>query len=915
MLERDQRDEPARITTLMDNLNNLKSKLNNFTVMDELGQPIGEIQDLILDDTHQLNLVIATSDAAESKPPVLLNGRRIKKVSVQTHAVFVDIVKADVNFLPAYTPSESSASRGDHSTNRAELNSSALLPSAQPPLSYSAASAAAAALMGESAIASNSELSSVEETISLEDDSFTSDSLFAESADNFAALDDDLFASDPLLPEPTDDFAALVEGASVEETISLEDDSLTSDSLFAESADNFAALDDDLFASDPLLPEPTDDFAALVEEPSMESIESLDDWLLDDPSTDQNDLATSLDLPDLELSLSEDFSSDSESASDLMTNNSLDEDWSDLVSPIDQPSLGYAPPSEDISLPDFSNDDLETPSFSLDEADEPAELGFASWEQASQPIETLSSDVLNTLADGEIESEFEDLPDINSLANDFAEEPLNENAEEFLLPSDFGEAGFTNDFTLESLSELDPPSEVPLDDFGFPDSSIPDNDLANQVPDLDFNLDEGLGEAEPVLLWADETESGELFELNLDDSFDPSPTKTVGGFELELAEEVADLNLLARDSTDLEFETDALGLDLETDSTDLEFETDALGLDLETDSTDLGFEIEAIAPFPDLDLALDDDFSGFVDQSVPIMDSSVSERPTSFIEVPMDAIAAVDSDNSANLELDTAFDVDLSLEDEFGAENFEIAETSDRSEAFTLQTDRFDPEPEIITSLTDLEFTDDLPTDDLPTDDLPTNDLANTFGDVADLSFVEEGEIFGDLTGLGSDLGESQNLALDNLFDNPTDPSLPSSSDEFNFSSPTMGFVDPAAGMAAASGILAGLAGLSGGVSRNPSSLSTEETTPPDLADVSDMSDAPAQDALNLNDPVISEPTISEQTIVSGQFKSPKVANAVMDAIAKTLGYRCKSIRIEIELDDSSLTQSYQDWLDQCSDL
>ena len=57
--DRDQRDEAVRINTLMDNLNNLKSKLNHFTVMDELGQPIGEIQDLILDDTHQLNLVIA----------------------------------------------------------------------------------------------------------------------------------------------------------------------------------------------------------------------------------------------------------------------------------------------------------------------------------------------------------------------------------------------------------------------------------------------------------------------------------------------------------------------------------------------------------------------------------------------------------------------------------------------------------------------------------------------------------------------------------------------------------------------------------------------------------------------------------------------------------------------------------------
>jgi hypothetical protein len=91
-----------RLRTLLDNLNNLKSKLHHFTVIDELGQPLGEITDLILDAGHQLNLVIALADATS----VLLNGRRIKKVSVQTQSVFVDITKADTQFLPEYSPSE-----------------------------------------------------------------------------------------------------------------------------------------------------------------------------------------------------------------------------------------------------------------------------------------------------------------------------------------------------------------------------------------------------------------------------------------------------------------------------------------------------------------------------------------------------------------------------------------------------------------------------------------------------------------------------------------------------------------------------------------------------------------------------------------------------------------------------------------
>ncbi|MGQ9872234.1 YsnF/AvaK domain-containing protein [Leptodesmis sp.] len=95
-----------RLRTLLDNLNNLKSKLHHFTVIDELGQPLGEITDLILDAGHQLNLVIALADATS----VLLNGRRIKKVSVQTQSVFVDITKADTQFLPEYSSSEGAPS-------------------------------------------------------------------------------------------------------------------------------------------------------------------------------------------------------------------------------------------------------------------------------------------------------------------------------------------------------------------------------------------------------------------------------------------------------------------------------------------------------------------------------------------------------------------------------------------------------------------------------------------------------------------------------------------------------------------------------------------------------------------------------------------------------------------------------------
>lgn len=53
--------------------------------------------------------------------------------------------------------------------------------------------------------------------------------------------------------------------------------------------------------------------------------------------------------------------------------------------------------------------------------------------------------------------------------------------------------------------------------------------------------------------------------------------------------------------------------------------------------------------------------------------------------------------------------------------------------------------------------------------------------------------------------------------------------------------------------------------------------------------------------------------VVSGEFASPRVASQVLDAIAKTLHHRCRRIRIEVELEDESLRDTYQSWMDQYS--
>jgi Domain of unknown function (DUF2382) len=61
--------------------------------------------------------------------------------------------------------------------------------------------------------------------------------------------------------------------------------------------------------------------------------------------------------------------------------------------------------------------------------------------------------------------------------------------------------------------------------------------------------------------------------------------------------------------------------------------------------------------------------------------------------------------------------------------------------------------------------------------------------------------------------------------------------------------------------------------------------------------------------------TISGRPVVMGDFKSSTTASHVLDAIAKTLGSRCKNIRIEVELEDDRLQKAYQDWLNRCSQI
>ena len=61
------------------------------------------------------------------------------------------------------------------------------------------------------------------------------------------------------------------------------------------------------------------------------------------------------------------------------------------------------------------------------------------------------------------------------------------------------------------------------------------------------------------------------------------------------------------------------------------------------------------------------------------------------------------------------------------------------------------------------------------------------------------------------------------------------------------------------------------------------------------------------------QPGNTAASVVRGEFRSPRTASHLLDAIAKTLHHHCSKIRIELELDDPNLQKTYQDWFNQYS--
>ncbi|MBE9033972.1 YsnF/AvaK domain-containing protein [aff. Roholtiella sp. LEGE 12411] len=97
-------------------LADLKNKVKNFTVFDRHGQRVGEVQNLVVDVNHQLNLIIskqANQSTLEYSHKLgdqhflfRLHSQRIKKIDKPTKSVFIDLDHLEIELMPEYLGTE-----------------------------------------------------------------------------------------------------------------------------------------------------------------------------------------------------------------------------------------------------------------------------------------------------------------------------------------------------------------------------------------------------------------------------------------------------------------------------------------------------------------------------------------------------------------------------------------------------------------------------------------------------------------------------------------------------------------------------------------------------------------------------------------------------------------------------------------
>ena len=93
----------AQISSL---INNLNSKLRNFSVIDKHSNLIGKVKDVILDSNRQISFIISESDNQVQNRLFILRGQLVQKIDSQAHCLILIVDKSQLEYLPEYIERE-----------------------------------------------------------------------------------------------------------------------------------------------------------------------------------------------------------------------------------------------------------------------------------------------------------------------------------------------------------------------------------------------------------------------------------------------------------------------------------------------------------------------------------------------------------------------------------------------------------------------------------------------------------------------------------------------------------------------------------------------------------------------------------------------------------------------------------------
>lgn len=94
--------DSTRAQRVLSNLNTLRQQLKGFAVVDAEGQWAGEVRDLVLDATGQLNLLLAQTGLGQDEKLMLLTSKSVQKVSARDRTVRISLTLEDLSYLPRY---------------------------------------------------------------------------------------------------------------------------------------------------------------------------------------------------------------------------------------------------------------------------------------------------------------------------------------------------------------------------------------------------------------------------------------------------------------------------------------------------------------------------------------------------------------------------------------------------------------------------------------------------------------------------------------------------------------------------------------------------------------------------------------------------------------------------------------------